>query len=145
MGIGSRNTPFEACSFYSSVPFGVRLGRAVTLLGRTDIRPTDFVEDVRSLAHGGQLASAIVRYDENPGHGSLADQLPAFRMWGPFQAIKEISKDNVYLHADLFEDFFVPQLELRLLTDRSERRIRYSAHLEHWSITSRKDENGNYV
>jgi len=110
---------------------------------------TPYLEDIRALISQGsrELASAHVQYIHRPNHfDPLEQSLRGFRMWGPRRCIEEARNEQQwYVPAELFEEYFIPQLELRMMLDHDKAAIIYSSHRERWNLSSFKDETGGHI
>lgn len=116
-------------------------------LGVPHARETDYLDDIRDLKLTGpkELASAIVTYTHQPNHWDLLNRsLRGFRMWAPRGAIeKSRNVDQWYVDWEAFEEFFVPQLEERMMLEFDSTAITYTADRKRWNLSSFKDENGD--
>jgi hypothetical protein len=110
---------------------------------------TLYLEDIRALiSHGSrELASAHVQYIHQPNHFDVLERsLRGFRMWEPRRCIEDARNEQQwYVPAELFEEYFIPQLELRMMLEFDKAALIYSAHRERWDLSSFKDEAGEYV
>ena len=110
---------------------------------------TDLLDDLRALVHSGsrELASVHAVYWHSPNRLDTHDRaLKGFRMWGPRRCV-EVSRppDQWYVHWELFEEYFVPQLELSMMLEFDDAAITYSSHRERWDLSSFKDEDGDHI
>ncbi len=65
-------------------------------------------------------------------------------MWAPRGAIeKSRNVDQWYVDWEAFEEFFVPQLEERMMLEFDSTAITYTADRKRWHLSSFKDENGD--
>jgi hypothetical protein len=121
--------------------------RAQGYLGLPHPRGTDYLDDIRDLKLSGpkELASAHVMYTHQPNHWDpLNRSLKGFRMWAPRGAIeKSRNTDQWYVDWEALEEFFVPQLEERMMLEFDSTAITYTSHRERWHLSSFKDENGD--
>jgi hypothetical protein len=116
-------------------------------LGVPHPRATDYLDDIRDLKLTGvkELASAHVMYTHQPNHWDPWNRsLKVFRMWAPRGAIeKSRNIDQCYVDWEAFEEFFIPQLEERMMIEFDSTAITYTSHRERWDRSSFKDENGD--
>ena len=101
------------------------LASAERTLGLPGSLGADSVEDIRDLTREGceKLASAHVLYTSNVPKMRVG----GFRMWGPRRAFEEARPEGQwYVPADLFEEFLIPQIELRFILDSEHGTVDYS-------------------
>jgi hypothetical protein len=123
--------------------------RALGYLGIPHALVTSYLDDIRDLklTESKELASAHIIYDHRPNRWDPLDRsLKGFRMWAPRPAIeKSRNTDQWYVDWEAFEEFFVPQLEERMMLEFDSTPITYTAHRESWDLSSFKDENGEPI
>jgi len=126
-----------------------QLLRTRAYLGQQQHPDTEYTDDIRALIRHGssELASAHVMYTHEPNHFDFLERnLRGFRMWGPRRCIEDArDAQQWYLPAELFEEYFVPQIELRMMLEFNKAPIIYNADRKRWSLSSFKDENNEHI
>ncbi len=111
-------------------------------LSESTSQVSTFMSDLRQIARGQDMASAVVLYRQ-PGPAREEAPVDPFRMYGPRHAILAAPRNGPFLNPDLFEDFFMSQLEYRLLVAGDTRPITYCGYASCWDLSDEREEPWN--